>query len=53
MNDERRTDMRLTGEVGWTLAAVVARAYRQVGGLGNVTVIPTREMLRVFGGIDG
>lgn len=40
--------MKLSGEVGWDLAAIVERAYRKVGGLGNVTVVPTREMLRTF-----
>lgn len=44
--------MRLSGEVGWTLAAVVEEAYRRVGGLGNVTVVPTREMLDTFSTYD-
>lgn len=48
LNDGRRTDMRLSSAVGWWLEALVWEAYRRVGGLSNVTVIPTRRVLQLF-----
>lgn len=48
LGTDARTDFRLTSTVGWWLEVIVKQAYWRVGGLGNVTVIPTRRMVQMF-----
>ena len=42
------TDFSLTSEVGWWLEGIVAEAYKRVGGLGAVTIVPTSELILLF-----
>ena len=48
INTDVSKTLKLRSEVGWWAEHIVAEIYKKLGGIGTVTVIPTKRFLTMF-----